>query len=101
MYEDNKFTKVISDDEPPRAFLVFSKYGFSNDKDLYTDDANDVSIFMLARDLHEYVLAIYGRAYEWGNSADVREIEKHIIHCRNLDEAFYPLDEFPRHHWWE
>lgn len=102
MYDtEGTWTKNVSENEPPRTFFVMHKTDWSTQRQIYTNDAERVAAFMLARRLNEYQLYINNREYSWGNDADIMVIAEHIKQCAKLDEAFYPPDEFPRHHWFE
>ena len=73
----------------------------STNKQIYTDDANRVGIFMLARQFSEYVLYINDRIYDWPKTADVMAVAEHLKYVLEFDNVFYPSEEFPRGHWWE
>ena len=92
---------VIDSEEPPRAFFVMSHNWVDPKNQIYTDDANKVGLFMLARWFPEYALWINDRAYDWPKTADVMAVAEHLKYLLDFDNVFYPPEEFPRGHWWE
>jgi len=51
------------------------------------------SCYMIGKFVSDYLLIINGREYDWPTGASIEsmvfEIEKHITHCIEIDEAFY------------
>jgi hypothetical protein len=83
---------------PPRAFFIMNRYDWSKKNQCYTDSAEAALVFMLGRQLSEYILYVNDRIYDWPK--DPTTVESHLKYCREMDDTFYPPDEFPRAHWW-
>jgi hypothetical protein len=97
--ERTRYT-LIDPESPPKAFLVMHRTNSVDPKNqIYTNDPNSVLVFMLGRRLSEYVLYVNDRIYDWPKNPTT--ILEHVKHCLEIDNAFYPPDEFPRSHWWE
>ena len=88
-------------DDPPKAFFVMRIRApdLTGKNQCYSDDPRTVHAFMLGRSLSDYCLWINDRIYDW--SKDPTAIEEHLKHALEIDNAFYPPEEFPRGHWWE
>ena len=88
-------------DEPPKAFFVMRMGHLDSGSQCYTDDPEDVANFMWGRQQSEYVLWINDRIYDWPKIPLVDVLIDHLKHALEIDNAFYPPEEFPRGHWWE
>ncbi len=85
---------------PPRAFFIMNRYDWCKERQCYTDNLTIASTFMWGRRFCEYTLYVNDRIYDWGDSAELSDIEDHLLYCRDMDDTLYPADEFPREHWW-
>ncbi len=99
--QEGTWTIPVSDKEKPRVFFVMHKTDWSNKKQIYTNGADRVATFMLGRNTSEYQLYINNRMYDWCKDPSHNKIVEHLEHIAALDEAFYPPEEFPRHHWYD
>ena len=88
-------------DEPPKAFFVMRATHWGTANQCYTDYPETVATFMWGRQLSEYYLWINDRIYDWPKGGTTDTIEAHLKHALEIDNAFYPPEEFPRYHWWE